>query len=178
MLDYIYTYEGERLTIVGPEGVGWTKPGPGDVALDAKATPFYKQKSSAETPKNINWGALAQYNNTLEYRNSQVVPTDIYSETGLERRLFEATKLYEGHEDKTQFFPAAQIWIDPSVSGELATLKTNLDSYVTQGQLAFITGSKNIDTDWDAFVQGLDGVGMKRYLELNQQAYDKYKTGQ
>ena len=76
-----------------------------------------------------------------------------------------------------QFFPTASVWADPSSASELATLKTNLDSYVTQGQLAFITGSKNIDTDWDAFVKGLDGVGMKRYLELNQQAYDKYKAG-
>ncbi|MDT5029782.1 MAG: putative aldouronate transport system substrate-binding protein [Micromonosporaceae bacterium] len=177
MLDYIYSYEGELIAIAGPEGVGWTKPGPGDIALDAKSTPVYKPKPSAEVPKNVTWGALAQYNNTLEYRNSQVVPTDIYDETGLERRLFQATKTYEGHEDKAQFFPAASVWPDPSATSELATLKTNLDSYVTQGQLAFITGSKNIDTDWDAFVKGLDGVGMKRYLELNQQAYDKYKAG-
>jgi putative aldouronate transport system substrate-binding protein len=177
MLDYIYSYEGELIAINGPEGVGWTKPGPGDVALDDKSTPVYKPMPSAQQPKNLNWGALGQYNNTLEYRNSQVVPTDIYSEAGLERRLFQATKMYEGHEDKAQFFPAASVWIDPSASAELATLKTNLDSYVTQGQLAFITGSKNIDTDWDAFVKGLDGVGMKRYLQLNQQAYDKYKAG-
>jgi ABC-type glycerol-3-phosphate transport system substrate-binding protein len=177
MLDYIYSYEGELIAIAGPEGVGWTKPGPGDIALDAKSTPVYKPKPSADVPKNVTWGALAQYNNTLEYRNSQVVPTDIYDETGLERRLFQATKTYEGHEDKAQFFPAASVWPDPSATSELATLKTNLDSYVTQGQLAFITGSKNIDTDWDAFVKGLDGVGMKRYLELNQQAYDKYKAG-
>jgi ABC-type glycerol-3-phosphate transport system substrate-binding protein len=177
MLDYIYSYEGELIAIAGPEGVGWTKPGPGDIALDAKSTPVYKPKPSAEVPKNVTWGALAQYNNTLEYRNSQVVPTDIYDETGLERRLFQATKTYEGHEDKAQFFPAASVWPDTSATSELATLKTNLDSYVTQGQLAFITGSKNIDTDWDAFVKGLDGVGMKRYLELNQQAYDKYKAG-
>jgi ABC-type glycerol-3-phosphate transport system substrate-binding protein len=177
MLDYIYSYEGELIAIQGPEGVGWTKPAAGDVALDAKATPVYKPIPTAQQPKNMNWGALAQYNNTLEYRNSQVVPTDIYTEAGLERRLFQATKTYEGHEDKAQFFPTASVWADPSSASELATLKTNLDSYVTQGQLAFITGSKNIDTDWDAFVKGLDGVGIKRYLELNQQAYDKYKAG-
>ncbi|MFI5931926.1 hypothetical protein [Actinoplanes sp. NPDC051494] len=54
-----------------------------------------------------------------------------------------------------QVFPEAAIWADPSV----------------------ITGTKNIGTDWDSWVQGLDGIGMKRYLELNQQAYDRYKTG-
>ncbi|MFC4535138.1 hypothetical protein [Sphaerisporangium dianthi] len=177
MLDYIYTDEGQLAAWAGPEGVGWLKPEPGDVALDPATKPMYKPPLMASVPKNTAWGALAQYNNTLAFRNAQVVPEDIYAETGYERRLFQATKLYEGHEDKTQFFPAASVWVDPSASAEIATLKTNLDSYVTQAQLGFITGSKNIDTDWDAFVKGLDGVGIKRYLELNQQAYDKYKTG-
>ncbi|WP_328995738.1 extracellular solute-binding protein [Kribbella sp. NBC_01245] len=177
MLDYIYTDEGQRIATMGPEGVGWVKPGPKDVALDAKAKAAYKPLPSATTPKNISWGALAQYNNTLAYRNAQAVPTDIYSEAGYERRLFQATKQYEGHEDKAQFFPTVSVWIDPSFGAELATLQTNLDSYVLQNQLAMITGSKSLDTDWDAFVKGLEGVGMPRYLELYQQAYDKYKNG-
>jgi putative aldouronate transport system substrate-binding protein len=175
MLDYIYTDEGQMITNMGPEGVGWTKPGPGDIALDDKVKPLYKPKQ--EAPKNINWGALGQYNNTLAYRNAQVVPADIYTGAGLERRLFQATKLYEGHEDKAQYFPQTSVWPDPSLSGELATLQTNLNSYVNQNQLAFITGSKNIDAEWDAYVKGLESTGMTRYLEIQQQAYDKYKSG-
>ena len=177
MLDYIYTDEGQRIANMGPEGVGWTKPGPTDVALDKSVKAEYKPKPSATTPKNISWGALAQYNNTLAFRNALAAPTDIYAEAGLERRLFEATKLYDGHEDKAKVFPATSVWPDPSLSAELATLQTNLNSYVQQNQLAFITGTKNIDTGWDAYVKGLDSTGMKRYLEIQQQAYDKYKAG-
>jgi len=177
MLDYIYTDEGQEITNMGPEGVGWTKPAAGDVALDANTKPLYKPKQGDSVPKNISWGAMGQYNNTLAYRNAQVVPTDIYSEAGLERRLFQATKAYEGHEDKAQYFPQTSVWPDPSLSGELATLQTNLSSYVNQNQLAFITGSKNIDTGWDAYVKGLDSTGMTRYLQIQQQAYDKYKAG-
>jgi putative aldouronate transport system substrate-binding protein len=177
MLDYIYTDEGQRIGNMGPEGVGWTKPGPGDIALDQSVKAQYKPKPSATTPKNLSWGALAQYNNTLAFRNAQAVPTDIYSEAGLERRLFDATKLYDGHADKAQVFPATSVWPDPNLGSELATLQTNLNSYVTQNQLAFITGSKNIDTGWDAYVKGLDSTGMTRYLQIQQQAYDKYKSG-
>jgi putative aldouronate transport system substrate-binding protein len=104
------------------------------------------------------------------------VPEDIYSEKGLERRLFQATQQYEPHVDKARVFPEASIWVDAGAVSELATLKTNLDSYVSQGELAFITGTKNIDTDWDSWVKGLDNIGLKRYLELNQQAYDRYKS--
>ncbi len=91
--------------------------------------------------------------------------------------MFQATKLYDGHGDRAQVYPQAVVWPDPSLSGELATLQTNLNNYVNQNQLAFITGSKNLDTDWDAFVKGLDNTGMPRFLEINQQAYDKYKSG-
>ncbi|MEU4243583.1 extracellular solute-binding protein [Actinoplanes sp. NPDC026619] len=177
MLDYIYTDEGQIIVNGGPEGVGWEKPKAGDVALDTKVQPTWKPLPSANVPKNISWNSLGQYNMTLALRNAQAVPADIYAETGLERRLFQATQQYEPHVDKAQVFPEAAIWADPATVSEMATLKTNLDSYVSQGELAFITGTKNIDTDWDTWVQGLDGVGIKRYLDLNQQAYDKYKTG-
>ena len=177
MLDYIYTDEGQIIVNAGPEGVGWVKPSADDVALDTKVKPTWKTLPSANVPKNVAWSSLGQYNVTLALRNAQAVPEDIYSEAGLERRLFQATQQYEPHVDKSQVFPEAAIWVDPGAVSELATLKTNLDSYVSQGELAFITGTKNIDTDWDSWVQGLDGVGIKRYLELNQQAYDRYKTG-
>ncbi|WP_030488562.1 extracellular solute-binding protein [Micromonospora chokoriensis] len=177
LLDHMFTDAGKLETWSGPENVWWVKPAPGDVALDANTTPMYKSKPEAEVPKNVRWAAMATYNFNTAFRNAQVVPKDIYSEEGYERRLFEATKLYEGREDKAKIYPEESVWVDSSVVNELATMKTNLDSYVTQGQLAFITGSKNIDTEWDAWVKGLDGVGLKRYLELNQQAYDKHKSG-
>ena len=176
MLDYIYTDEGQTIVNSGPEGVGWVKPGPSDVALDTTVKPTWKPVPDSTRPKNVNWNSLGQYDVTLALRNAEAVPEDVYSEEGLERRLFQATQQYEPHLDKSQVFPEAQIWPDEASVSELATLKTNLDSYVSQGELAFITGTKNIDSDWDSWVQGLDGVGMKRYLQLNQQAYDKFKS--
>lgn len=177
MLDYIYSDEGRKVGVMGPEGVGWSKPRPGDVALDDKTKVGYYRFTETEHPKNISWDAMAQYNITLAYRNEQAVPTDIYTDSGLERRLFQATQQYKGHEDLTQFFPQTSVWPDPALGNEIATLQTNLNNYVTQNQLAFITGSKNIDTDWDAFVKGLDSTGMTRYLQIQQEAYDKYKSG-
>ena len=177
MLDYIYSDEGRKIGVMGPEGVGWSKPRPGDIALDDKTKVGYYRFTESEHKKNISWDAMAQYNITLPYRNEQAVPTDIYSDAGLERRLFQATQQYKGHEDLKQFFPQTSVWPDPALGNEIATLQTNLNSYVTQNQLAFITGTKNIDTGWDAYVKGLDSTGMTRYLQIQQQSYDKYKSG-
>lgn len=175
LLDYIFTDEGQINGQFGTEGKTWTKPATGDVALDKSLKPVFKQiplKAGAK-PLNSGWGALAQYNNTATFRNSEAIGTDVYSQAGYERRLFEATKLYAGHEDKAKIYPYWKVWIDPSLASEVATLQTNIDSYVQQNALQFVTGSKNIDSDWDAYVKGLDGLGLKRYLEIQQTAYDK-----
>ncbi|TCO12852.1 putative aldouronate transport system substrate-binding protein [Kribbella steppae] len=175
LLDYIFTDEGQMNAFWGTEGKTWKRAEPGDVALDKSLKPTYKTIPQPEggTPPNSGWQALAQYNNTEKYRNSEAIGTDIYSPAGYERRLFEATKLYEGKEDKSLIYPYWKVWIDPSLAGEVATLQTNIENYVQQNALQFITGSKNIDSEWDAYVKGLEGLGLKRYLEIQQTAYDK-----
>ncbi|MFD3406544.1 ABC transporter substrate-binding protein [Kribbella sp. NPDC058693] len=175
LLDYIFTDEGQINGQFGTEGKTWVKPGAGDVALDKSLKPVFKQipQKVGSKPPNSGWGALAQYNNTAHFRNSEAIGTDIYSQAGYERRLFDATKLYAGHEDKAKIYPYWKVWIDPAQANEVATLQTNIDNYVQQNALQFVTGSKNIDTDWDAYIKGLDGLGLKRYLEIQQTAYDK-----
>ncbi len=60
------------------------------------------------------------------------------------------------------------------MAGEAATLQTNIQNYVTQSNLEFVTGKKNIDSDqdWAAYLEGLNGLGLQRYLQIQQQAYD------
>ncbi len=175
MLDYIFTQQGEMDALFGPKGQGYVNPGSGDVALDKSLKPLYKQVPvpAGAKPRNGNWSALAQYNNTAEFRASEAVSTDVLTQAGYERRLFDATKLYQGHEDKASVYPYWRVWVDPSLSSELATLQTNIETYVQQNSLQFITGSKNIDSDWDAYVKGLSGLGLDRYLQIQQEAYDK-----
>lgn len=175
LLDYMFTDEGQINAFWGTEGKTWRKPQPGDVALDKSLKPIFAQipQRPGATPPNSGWQALAQYNNTERYRNSEAIATDIYSQAGFERRLFEATKLYEGKEDKALIYPFWKVWIDPSLATEVATLQTNLDNYVQQNSLQFITGSKDLTKDWDAYVKGLDGLGLKRFLEIQQTAYGK-----
>jgi putative aldouronate transport system substrate-binding protein len=178
LLDYMFTDQGQINAFWGKEGKTWRKPQPGDVALDKSLKPLFAQIpiKPGTTPPNSGWQALAQYNNTERYRNSEAIATDIYSQAGYERRLFEATKLYEGKEDKSAIYPYWKVWIDPSLGSEIATLQTNIENYIQQNALQFITGSKNIDSDWDAYVKGLEGLGLKRYLEIQQTAYDKVPT--
>ncbi|MDB5079968.1 MAG: extracellular solute-binding protein family 1 [Chloroflexi bacterium] len=175
MLDYIFTTEGEIKGVFGTDERTVVKPGPNDIPLEQGATPLYKQvqRPTGVPAYNTNWSALAQYNNNAAFRAAEAVPTDIYSREGYERRLYDATKLYEGKEDKSLIYPYWGVWIDPALGSEVATLQTNIENYVAQNSLQFITGSKSLDKDWDSYVKGLDQLGLKRYLEIQQQAFDK-----
>lgn len=173
MLDHMFTDEGKLAGVFGPKGAGWIPAEPGDVAVDKSVTPKFKKVASRSSSANDAWSSLAQFNFTSKFRLSEAVVADPLSKAGYERRLFDATKLYEGKEPKGQMFPYWKVWVSPENSGELATLQTNIESFVQQHTVQFVTGAKNLDSDWDAYIQGVDKLGLKRYLQLQQESYDK-----
>ncbi|HZW31270.1 MAG TPA: hypothetical protein VFF52_11215, partial [Isosphaeraceae bacterium] len=116
---------------------------------------------------------LAQYYQPKEWRDGWIVGTDIYDPANYARRLQEATDLYAGKEPK-ELFPFWAIWPDPATADEMAQLHTNLSNYIKQNIVQFITGSKSLDSDWEGYVKGLDQLGLSRYLEIQQKAYDAY----
>jgi putative aldouronate transport system substrate-binding protein len=168
MLNYFFTDEGQQNGQFGPDG--WVEPDGDDVALDESVEAEYRVVTA---PPNNAWGALTQYNNTAAFRTAQAVDPDPMSVDGYERRLFEATELYEPHADKSLVFPYGEAWIDPGVSSELATLQTNIGTYVQQSAVQFVTGEESLDSDWDSYLGELDSLGLDRFLEIYQQAYDE-----
>ena len=52
----------------------------------------------------------------------------------------------------------------------MAQYQTEIEGYVRQNTAAFITGQKDIESDWDAYAEGLQGLGLADYIALTQQA--------
>ncbi|PAD32948.1 ABC transporter substrate-binding protein [Paenibacillus sp. 7523-1] len=173
MLDYLYTQEGAMSAYLGEEGTSWRKPEEGDIALNDQVEPLYKAipLPTGEEPRNDSWGALSQYNHHRAYRDAEVQGKDIYAGDGYERRLYEATLLMEGKEPQ-EVFPHWALWVDPANADETSMMQTNLKDYIDQNALQFITGAKSLEKDWDDYVKGLEGLNIKRYLEIMQAAYD------
>lgn len=173
MLDYLYTQEGAIDGIFGEEGKSWRQPKDGDVALNDQVKPLYASipLAKGEQPRNDLWGAMAQYNQNKALRDAEVQGTDIYGDNGYERRLFEATKLYDGKQP-SEVFPHWAMWVDPANSDEVSMMQTNIKDYIDQSALQFITGQKSLDKDWDAYVKGLNDLNLKRYIEIMQKSFD------
>jgi putative aldouronate transport system substrate-binding protein len=173
MLDYIYTQEGQLLSNYGEEGKDWRKPQSGDVPIEEGAAGIYATIPSepGAAPRNSHWGPTAQYNHSKDFRNGWIQATDIYKPEGFERRLQEATHLYDGKQPES-IFPHWAMWVDPAAADEASMLQTNIRDYIDQNSLQFVTGNKSLDKDWDSYVKGLDDLNLQRYLAIMQQSYD------
>ena len=65
------------------------------------------------------------------------------------------------------------LYYSNDVINELSMLKTTITDYVNEMLVAFVTGSKNIDTDWDAYMSQLKTLGVERYMQIIQETYNE-----
>lgn len=174
LLDYMFTTEGSLRSMYGEEGESWEEAKDGDVAINEDVEAQIKELHPEDEP-NSNWGASAQYYHPVEFRDSWVQAEDIYTQEGYERRLQEATYLYADAEPE-QVFPYWSVWFDEIVQEEVATLETNIKTNVEQSAVRFIVGELDFEKDWDSYLSGLESLGVDRYVEIMQEAYDEYRA--
>lgn len=179
MVDYMFTPEGQANAEVGKEGVDWRRPVAGEKALGPNSEPVFTRipVRTGEAPRNSGWGGMGHFYMPREYRDSWVQGMDIYAPDGYERRLYDATLPYESSEPKTAY-PIWSVWIDAEAADEANMLQSNIKNYVDRSALQFITGNKDLNRDWQAYAEGLNNMGVPRYLEIMQQAYDEWASRQ
>lgn len=54
---------------------------------------------------------------------------------------------------------------------------TDINNYVTEMNGAFITGQKDIDTEWDNYIKTLYDMGLQDVIDVYQAALDRYNAG-
>lgn len=175
LADYLYSEEGTLLSTYGKEGVNWKKGGPEDIDLTGKQAKYAfipdDPNIKEEDKVYYGWGERGPLMMTREFRDSTATALDELSVEGYERRLYNATKKYEGFVPKEQF-NAEAAWVDPAEADEVNLLKININKYIEENMVQFVTGSKNIDKEWDSYIEGFESLQVDRYLEIYQKAYD------
>ena len=64
------------------------------------------------------------------------------------------------------------MWPDPANADAVAMQRQNITDYINQNALEFVTGAKSLETDWDAYVAGLEQLDLAGYLAAMQASYD------
>jgi putative aldouronate transport system substrate-binding protein len=77
----------------------------------------------------------------------------------------------------THFRPTNELIVRFGYTAEesttLADIKTSIDEYVNAQTVAFVTGSRPL-SDWDKYLSELDKMGLKKYIDANQAAFDRF----
>ncbi len=64
----------------------------------------------------------------------------------------------------------------PEEQEELTTIQTDIQTYIDEMRDKFASGAASFD-QWESYVKQIEQMNIKRYLELYQAAYDRYKDG-
>ena len=64
------------------------------------------------------------------------------------------------------------LYFPEEVAQRVAQIQTEAQNYVRQNAAAFITGQKDLDAEWDAYVAGLEALGVQEYVDTFQKAMD------
>lgn len=60
-------------------------------------------------------------------------------------------------------------------SAQLSTISTDLDNYVAQARVKFVTGKWNLDSDWDKYQSQLKKIGVDQWVKIRRAQYKRYE---
>ncbi|MBS4192062.1 extracellular solute-binding protein [Bacillus sp. FJAT-49705] len=163
-IDHFYSEEGIKMFFMGFEGVTYTE----------KDGEFVYTDEMTKNPDGLNLDqALSKY---LTWPGGYYpgVVTEKYFQgaEGSEETLANAEKAEPLTLKQDEIWPNFNYTVDES--SELSALSTDINTYVTEMTANFITGKKSFD-EWDNYVKTLEKMGLKRFMEINEAAYKRYK---
>lgn len=129
------------------------------------------------------WGGTEPQNASYLQRGPEILQHDIYcgqaklsSETPsaadvVMDNYYKSYSEVMSELDKTKYLP--KITLTNAETEEIASIKATLATYINEAILAFLSGDKDIDRDWDAYIEELEKIGYQKVLDMYQAAYDR-----
>lgn len=175
-LDYLATPEVSRRSAIGREGINWEYL-PADTdekGMDGVTKATYKTLNGDSA--NANWGQLACLIRTDKFISEEAAIQDPYADDvkPLSGRMIVMYRASLEHEKVRQPLETVvpDLYMSREDTDEMALLKTSIMDTQKEAMIGFIVGTKDIDKEWDSYVASLNKIGLERYIELLQNAYD------
>ncbi|PYI56657.1 extracellular solute-binding protein [Paenibacillus flagellatus] len=77
-------------------------------------------------------------------------------------------------------FAPKELWPDFVPTDEEAkqtsAMLTDINKYIEEMRVKFVTGKANLDTEWDNYVKTLDKMGAAKYLDIRRKQYERYMS--
>lgn len=162
-IDYMFDFQGAMEFTDGPENVRWRWRDDGKYEL--METP--EGKNDAQWRAELCLAGYTAFFYSYEDEAKNVITLPIFE------NLFTSTAMYE------PFFPQQvypQVYFTNEQSDRLNVLTEGLDNYADQMKAQFITGSADIDAEWDNYIQTFNKMGLEEFLQIYQDAYNTYNA--
>lgn len=161
-VDYFYSDEGAKLFFMGVKGKSYKETDDGVQYLDKiKDNPSGLTESEALKPY-VTFGGGGY---------PGIVKEDYYDGSESSDESTQAAKLLQPDEQKT-IWPHFTYTQDESE--KLDSLSADIEKYVDESWAKFITGDIPM-SDWNKYVNKIKDMGLDDYMQIHQNAYDRYK---
>lgn len=177
-VDYFFTQEGALSSQYGAEeGKDWVANPEGKKGLTGEPALYEVLNAYSNEPQNHDWQDVQVKFFPASFRLGEATNPDVDKSTaeGLEKLLYDATKYemepYAQKEGDWDVLP--RIKLTEEEATEIQTIAVELENYIAENRAAFVTGSKDIENDWAAYVEGLEKLQLEKYLNIYQTAYDR-----
>lgn len=68
-----------------------------------------------------------------------------------------------------------RVTVAADVQSDYSMLMNDIDTYVQEMYVKFISGQASLDTDWESYVNTLNGMGLETATQYMADAYAKYQ---
>ena len=174
--DYMCSEEMTVWSRWGIKGTDWLEPTESTVALfDFMGYPAYLEAIlQLGPPQNSHW-----LGGTPGFRRTNVSLGMATSDASQVSKSYAIKELYNRYgenfaKDASDDRIFALVYTTEELD-DIAVLKNAIDGYVANSRYEFITGVRNLDSDWDAYIKELKGLNLERMNEIINEAYDRMK---
>ena len=169
--DYFFSEEGYMWSHAGEKDVHWREAKPGELGWaeqPAAWAPLEQEQSQlmGSGIQNIHWNANNPGWNSIRTRLGKAAPDP----NDYNLYLGKVTRDYAPY-ISNQDLPLLP-YIDPAYADEMAQLSTLITSFADESTVRFITGDRDL-AEWDSYLRDLERLGLKRFLQIYQESYDK-----
>ncbi|MGI6671768.1 MAG: extracellular solute-binding protein [Christensenellales bacterium] len=173
--DFLYSYDSTMRLRHGEFGTSWVLPNEGELTIDGRQATFKELIAYSSDVQNLHLDNDLMFYETrgvfLDDGVFGAISTDLKDAINRQWLMSENTKKYMVPYGR-EVVPTVTIPSD--MLDEYSTITTDMNTYYKEWMAHFLIGEADIkdDATWEEYVQGLKDLGIERYLEIYNKAYE------
>lgn len=176
-VDFFYSEIGDLCSQFGPEeGTDWVLNPEGKVGLNGEPAKYEILNAYTSETQNHDWQDIGIRVAPAEYRLGQATDPDVDVQTiaGLEKLLYDASEqLYAPYGENGDIVELDEMKLTDSEATDVAVIGVEIEKLIEENSVAFMTGAKDVEKEWDSFKDALDKAGLQDLIEIYNVAYER-----